>query len=414
MVSVTDVAIIGAGPYGLSLAAHLAALGVEHRILGRPMQGWIGGMPAGMLLKSDGFASNLYEPAQELTLRQYCLARDIAYADLGLPVSRDVFIAYGLDFQKRQVPYLEQRLVASIRLSEGVFLLSCDDGESFAARRVIIAIGLAPFAHTPPPFAGLSADQRSHSMAVLDPHRFAGRDVVVVGGGASAVDLAALLHEAGAAVTLASRRRRLDIHHRMRLPRPWRDRLRAPLSGIGPSWRSRILCEVPHLFRLLPAQKRLRIVRDHLGPAAGWFMRERVENKFPMLLGYTDVTAAARGARVDLDFHMPEGVRSLTPEHVIAATGYAVDIARLGFLGEKMRAGIATVGGAPALSGQFESSIPGLFFIGPTAANSFGPVMRFAFGAGFTARRLARHLQRSVDEVRLARGAVLFKSMPAQ
>jgi hypothetical protein len=414
MASVTDVAIIGAGPYGLSLAAHLAALGVEHRVLGRPMQSWIEGTPAGMLLKSEGFASNLSDPAGASTLKEFCRARDIDYADLGLPVAREVFIAYALEFQRRQVPHLEQRLVASIRRTQDAFLLSCDDGDAFAARRVIIATGLAPFARMPAPLASLPADRCSHSIAVADPQRFAGQDVVVVGGGASAMDLAALLHEAGATVTLAARRPALEIHRQMRLPRPLSDRLREPISGIGPSWRSRILCDAPHLFRLLPPQKRLHIVATHLGPAAGWFMKERIENRFPLLLGYRGVTAAARGARLALDFQMPDGTRSLTPEHVVAATGFAIDIARLGYLQEKMRGAIATLGGAPVLSSRFESSIPGLFFIGPAAANSFGPVMRFAFGAEFTASRLSRHLRRSAGAVRRSYRMPLFKSMPAR
>ncbi len=395
MERVTDVAIIGAGPYGLSLAAHLAALGIEHRIFGRPMGGWIDGTPAGMLLKSDGFASNLSDPANELTLKQFCSERGLHYADLGVPVEREVFIAYSLDFQKRRVPHLEQKLVASIDRAHGAFHLRCDDGENVAARRVIIAVGLAPFAYMPPQFDILAAERRSHSVEVSDPRRFAAHDVVVIGGGASAIDLAALLHESGAAVTLASRRQQLDIHTKMRLPRPWGDRLRAPLSGIGPSWRSRILCEFPHIFRLLPEEKRLHIVRNHLGPAAGWFMKERVENKFRMLLGYQRMAVEATGGQIRLTFEKPGATRRLTPEHVIAATGYRIDIARLNFLPDKMRRAIATTGDAPLLSSRFESSIPGLYFIGPAAANAFGPVMRFTFGAGFTADRLSRHLRRS-------------------
>jgi thioredoxin reductase len=400
MKSVTDVAIIGAGPYGLSLAAHLAGLGVEHRIFGQPMQSWIDGTPAGMLLKSDGFASNLSDPANRFTLKQYCLDRSIGYADLGWPVPREIFIAYGLEFQRRLIPHLERKLVASIDRGTDAFHLRCDDGETVAARRVIIATGLAPFAYMPPQFENLPVDRRSHSVAVSGPRRFAGRNVVVVGGGASALDLAALLHETGASVTLAARASMLDIHYKMRLPRPWSDRLSAPLSGIGPSWRSRILCDFPHIFRLLPAAKRLDTVKNHLGPAAGWFMKERVENTFPILLGYRSMTAEATAAHLRLTFETPEGTRVLTPEHVIAATGFHIALERLQFLSDNMRGALATIGGAPILSSKFESSLPDLFFIGPAAANCFGPVMRFSFGAGFTAQRLSRHLQRTTRDRR--------------
>jgi thioredoxin reductase len=395
MDSVTDVAIIGAGPYGLSLASHLASSGVQHRIFGQPMQGWIGGTPAGMLLKSDGFASNLSDPQNGLTLKRYCSERTIPYADLGLPVQREVFIAYGLDFQNQRVPYLERKLIVSVRHASSGFLLSCDDGETIAARRVIVAVGLAPFAYVPPEFQYLNSDRWSHSIEISDPQRFSGRDVVVVGGGASAIDLAALLHEAGANVTLASRRQQLDIHTKMRLPRPWSDRVRAPLSGIGPSWRSRLLCELPHIFRLLPAKKRTHIVKYHLGPAAGWFMNDRVDNKFPILLGCQGMRVGEGSDRIRLAFETAADKRSLTAEHVIAATGYRIDLERLDFLPETMRRAMAAIDGAPLLSSRFESSVPGLFFIGPVAASCFGPVMRFTFGAGFTARHLSRYLSRT-------------------
>lgn len=397
MVSVTDIAIIGAGPYGLSLAAHLTSLGIEHRIFGKPMQGWVDGTPAGMLLKSEGFASNLSDPAHAFTLQRFCAERNIPYADLGRPVTRDVFIAYGIEFCRRWVSHLEQKLVTAISPSGDGFHLLCDDGDELAARRVIVGIGLAPFAYMPPLLQKLPAALRSHSVVVSAPASFGGRDVVVIGGGASAIDLAALLHEAGAAVTLAARRPTVEIHTRMQLPRPWSDRLRAPLSGIGPSWRSRLFCEFPHLFRLLPAEKRLHIVKHHLGPAAGWFMRGRVENQFNMLLGYRRAAAEATNANIRITFDMPTGARVLAPNHVIAATGYRINLARLNFMPETMRRALALVGGAPALSRQFESSIPGLFFIGPAAANCFGPVMRFTFGADYTAHRLSHHLARQRD-----------------
>ena len=87
MLKVSDIAIIGAGPYGLSIAAHLRARDIEHRIIGEPMQFWLGHMPKGMFLKSDGFASSLYDPGGHFTLRHYCEEHNIEYADLGTPVS---------------------------------------------------------------------------------------------------------------------------------------------------------------------------------------------------------------------------------------------------------------------------------------------------------------------------------------
>jgi cation diffusion facilitator CzcD-associated flavoprotein CzcO len=89
----SDVAIIGAGPYGLSLAAHLRARGVDFRIFGKPMQTWLEHMPKGMRLKSEGFASSLYDPDSKFTLAAYCKERGLAYADTGMPIPLETFTA---------------------------------------------------------------------------------------------------------------------------------------------------------------------------------------------------------------------------------------------------------------------------------------------------------------------------------
>src|SRR5271157_3631625 len=101
-----EAAIIGTGPYGLSIAAYFRRLGIPYRIFGRPMESWRSHMPKGMMLKSDGFASNIYDPAGEFTLKQFCLARGIEYADMGIPVRLETFSAYGLAFRDRLVPDL--------------------------------------------------------------------------------------------------------------------------------------------------------------------------------------------------------------------------------------------------------------------------------------------------------------------
>jgi len=69
----------------LSIAAQLAARGIEHRIIGSPMQFWMEHMPKGMQLKSEGFASSLYDASGHFTLRRYCAEHDLAYRDIGLP-----------------------------------------------------------------------------------------------------------------------------------------------------------------------------------------------------------------------------------------------------------------------------------------------------------------------------------------
>jgi len=391
-----DTAIIGAGPYGLSVAAHFRRSGVQFRIFGRPMDSWRAHMPKGMMLKSDGFASNIYDPESAFTLGQFCAERGIEYADTGIPVSLETFTEYGLAFRDRMVPELEDKMVVEVGRFLGGFLLRLDDGEKVKARKVVLAVGISHFEYVPENLAKLSPEFLSHSSHHHELERFRNRSVVVIGGGASALDLAGLLHETGADVQLVSRREHLNFHSQPTgKPRSWWQQIRHPQSGLGPGMRSRFYADAPMAFHYLPERVRLDVVRRALGPSGGWFIKDKVVGKVPLLLGYTPEAGKVQHDHVHLHLRGRDGSeREIATEHIIAATGYRVDLERLSFLSTEIRARIAALNGTPVLSSTFESSVPGLYFVGVAAANSFGPVMRFAFGAGFAARTLTRTMKR--------------------
>ena len=390
-----DCVVIGAGPYGLSVAAHLLAAHIDLRVFGKPMDTWQSAMPPGMKLKSEGFASSLSAPGGRFTLGSWCAQEGIAYADTGLPVPVEVFIAYGQAFQRQLVPGLEQRDVTSLEVADGGFALRLEDGEALTARRVVLASGIRRFGYVPDELAQLPAALLTHSSAHGDLSRFAGRTVAVVGAGSSATDVAALLHAAGAQPTIVTRRAQVRFQTSLG-PRSLWDRIRAPMTGIGPGWKSVLCTEAPLVFHAMPEAFRLDVVRRYLGPAPAWFVREVVEANVPMLTSRRIVAAREEGGRAMLELRQADDASErLAFDHIIAATGYRVNMDRQEFLGPKLRARLRCAGGAPVLDRQFESSIPGLFVVGTAAANSFGPMLRFAFGAGFTAPRLARHLART-------------------
>ncbi len=394
-----ETAIIGAGPYGLSIAAHFRHRGIPFRIFGRPMDSWLAHMPKGMMLKSDGFASNIYDPGGVFTLRHFCAERRIDYADLGVPVGLTTFGDYGLAFRERMVPELEDRFVVNIkRLADG-FLLRLDSGEEVKTRRVVLAVGITHFAHLPKNLTHLPAEFLSHSYRHHDLSAFQGRSVVVLGAGSSALDMAGLLRDADADVQLVARATSLKFHT---APQPgkrrsWWQRVRHPDSGLGPGMRSRFFSDAPGLFHYLPQSLRLDIVRKTLGPSGGWFIKNKVLGRVPLLLGQTVEGAEVQDRKVRLRLRGVDGsTREFLTEHIIAATGYKVDVERLAFLDSEIRSKLNSVNGTPVLSSNFESSVPGLYFTGLVAANSFGPVMRFAFGAGFAARRLTQAMLTSL------------------
>jgi cation diffusion facilitator CzcD-associated flavoprotein CzcO len=357
------------------------------------MQSWREHMPKGMLLKSDGFASFLFDPDSAFTLRHYCEEKKLPYADVGIPVPSETFVAYGLEFQKRLVPTLEETDITSVRRAAAGFELKTADGQTVQARKVIVAAGITHFGYLPPFLAELPRQYVTHSSDHHDMSKFRGQKVAVIGAGASAVDIAALLHEAGAHVELVARRKEIAFHKPSNEPRPFLQRLANPRSGLGLGWRSRMSCDAPLLFRLLPWKLRFRAVQNHLGPAPGWFVRDKVMGRFPMHLGSKINSVTVQDGKVHLKITEKDGTNShLVVDHVIGATGFRALISRLGFLDEGLRQQIRAIEDTPVLSRNFESSIPGLYLVGVASANSFGPLTRFAYGAKFTANHITRHL----------------------
>ena len=273
----TEIAIIGAGPYGLSIAAHLRARGVPFRIFGRAMHNWVAHMPKGMLLKSDGFASNLSDPDKNYTLRRFCSENGIEYDDVRVPVRLDTFIEYGRAFQKRMVRELEERMVVALDRAPDGFVLRLDDGEILSARRVVVAVGITHFAFVPRNLRHLPSEFLSHSFDHHDLEPFRGRDVTVIGAGASAADIAGLLADAGVAVRLVARQTVLKFHTFAPAEgqRPLWQRVRYPRSGIGPGLRARFFTDAPLALHCLPESIRLPIVQRFLGPAGGGSPRKK-------------------------------------------------------------------------------------------------------------------------------------------
>ncbi|MEQ0562352.1 NAD(P)-binding domain-containing protein [Amycolatopsis sp. NEAU-NG30] len=390
MASETDVAVVGAGPYGLSIAAHLRGRGVRFRHFGQPMQLWRDAMPAGMFLKSQGFASNLSDPGATHTLANFCRETGREYGDYGVPVPLDTFVAYGDWFRQAHAPDLDERLVERVSATGTGYELAVA-GERVRAREVVCAPGVQYFAHVPAEFARLPGRVCSHSSAHKDLAAFRGRDVIVVGAGQSAIESATLLHESGASVRLVARAPRLVWNGPPLAPdRPVLHRLREPEAGLGSGWSTWFYSTRPRLYRKLPPNVRVHRARTALGPAGAWWLRSRTEGEFPVLLGRSVVGCEAVDGRVRLRLDSADGPMQVETEHVIAATGYRPGVGQLAFLDERLRARLRRIGDAPWVGAGFRSSVPGLFFAGPAVASSYGPVMRFVYGADYAARTLAR------------------------
>ena len=384
-----DIAIIGAGPYGLGAAARLRSVGdLDVKVFGEPMSFWAA-MPKGMLLRSAWDACHIGFPDGELTLDAY---KRGCGADFGKPVPLDAFIDYGQWFQRTAVPDVDPRRVQYVEPAEDGFRLEIDAGESLRARRVVVAAGIEAFPSRPSVFRSLPRDLVTHSSEHRDLRRFAGGRVLVVGGGQSALESAALLHEAGVEVEVVARKDHITwlhggtVQRRLGRAKP----LFYAQTDVGPAGLSRVVA-VPRLFRQLPRPLQGKMSHRAIRPAgARWLVERLAAVPITTARGVVEARTSGTGITVALD----DGSRR-TVDHVILGTGYRVDVGAYKFLAPTLVGDLRCAGGYPLLGHGLESSVPGLHFLGAPAAWSFGPTMRFVSGSWFAARQLTAHLCRT-------------------
>lgn len=388
-----ETTILGAGPYGLSIAAHLRARRLQFHLLGTPLESWRTYMPTGMILKSEPFASNLWDPERHYTLHRHFLEKRLPFQAVGRPLSLTSFLEYAEWFRQRAVgDVLDVKVVRIRGLSPG-FELTFADGRCLTSRRLILATGHMAFRTLPPEMAHLPEPLVVHSSRVGELRQYAGKAIAIIGAGQSALETAALMHEAGAHVRIFARRSRIDWNLPS-VPRPFLHRILKPDAGVGAGWRSVAVSELPGLFRRsFSAEKRHHFVAGSYGPSGAWWLRDRVEGRIEVRLVAELQSATVTTNRVTFTVRHGPREEEISADHVVCATGYRVDIDRLAYLEPNLRQAIAReTGGIPALDSRFETSVPGLFIVGIASSPVFGPIMRFMYGAKHVAPRLITRL----------------------
>lgn len=388
-----DIAIIGAGPYGISASAHLRTIkGLDVHTFGEPMVFWQRNMPKGMLLRSGWEASHIADPNQSLTLDIF---RKESHNHFSSPVPLDRFVNYGLWHQRHSVPDLDRRRIVCVEPGTRGFRLILEDGESVLASRVVIAAGISSFIWRPPEFDNLPPALATHTSEHRDFERFSGREVLVIGGGQSALESAALLHESGAGVELVARARQIrwlggvvsrTIHRGFG---PTISKLLYAPTDVGPAGISQIVTR-PDLVRRFsrPIQDWLR--KRSIRPAGARWLVNRLKD-VPMHLGRTAVAATVKGERIRV--RLDDGSER-DFDHVFLGTGYRVDVSKYDFLAPKLAGSISRHQGYPRLTDGFETSFPGLHILGAPAVWSFGPLMQFVVGTHYSSRTLMQFVAR--------------------
>ncbi len=378
------VVVIGAGPYGISIAAHLLNRGIPTTVFGKTMAFW-DRMPNGMFLKSVWSASSIADPHGQYSLDRYVTATGYPYRE---PVPLPDFVEYGRWVQRNTVPEVDPTFVQSLARDGNQFRLELVDGRSISAGAVIVATGIQAFAHLPAFAHDLPSSLATHTQEHKEFSKFAGKRVAILGRGQSAVQTAAFCHEAGAEVEVISRGPIIWIRRKLYDKGGIVRALCYAPSDVGQpglSW----LIHYPSLYFQLPEDLRVKIDQRATRPAGAKWLRARVEGHVTETTG-VEVTKA-RPVGDQLQLTLSDGTTRVV-DHLFAGTGYRPDIEQLSFIHPVLREQVRRRGGLPLLDMGFESSVPGLFFAGAIASYNFGPLTRFVAGSGVAARHITRRL----------------------
>lgn len=391
-----DVIVMGAGPYGLSVAAHLLVQGLRVAIFGKPISFWRESMPKGMLLRSYWWAVNLSDPQKKYLLAQYFQLHGMDAPD---PLTIETFIDYGLWFQKQAVPDVDETYIASIERRGQQFEVTLVDGRKVMSPVVVMAPGLAYYIYRPAEFSHMPAELVTHTADHYTFDDFAGKRVVVIGGGQSALEMSALLHENGADVDLVARQTVHWLGGDSMKNRTLVRKLRYPKAGIAPGWFNWGLENLPYAFQRLPRTMKdgLLLGRGRYGPAGAAWLKPRVVGK--VKLHEMEEVQAMKEVDSGVALTLSNN-ETLIADHVVLGTGYRVNIRNLPMLHPSLLSSIQTYKNAPILNTRFESSISRLYFVGASSVSSFGPFYRFVVGADAAARRVASSIARQVAQVK--------------
>jgi cation diffusion facilitator CzcD-associated flavoprotein CzcO len=369
----TNVLIIGAGPFGLSLAAYLGYLGIDHLVAGKPMEFWKNNMPQGMFLRSASDWS--LDPTEQFSILNYLNALGKTPAQVE-PLSLEFYLQYAQWFQEQSDIQTLPFYVTRLDQVDGRFHASLENGDVIEAQHVVVAIGMGYFKNQPSELGGILPEGRfQHTCDAVQLSALKGKRVLIFGGRQSAFEWAALLNDEGAA--------EVHLSHRHDSPKF----AEADWTWVPPL----VDGMVDNLawFRNLAQEEKDAIVKRMWGEGRlkvePW-LEKRVMKPNTRIHANSKLVHCVERPDGTLDIRLDNG-EDFVVDDIILATGYKVDMSRVSFLSAgNLSEKVAVKNGFPVLDPHFQTSVNGLYFTSLPAAQDFGPFFGFTVSVRTSAR----------------------------
>jgi FAD-dependent urate hydroxylase len=368
----TKLLIIGAGPFGLALAAYAKDLGIDYLIAGKPMEFWKNNMPDGMYLRSASDWS--LDPTDKASIMNYLTKQGKTPADVE-PLSRDFYLEYCQWFQEQNGIQPLPFYVTKLEKTNDHFVAVLENNDVIEAENVVVAIGMGYFKNQPSELTAILPKGRySHTCDAVQLTAQKGKRVLILGGRQSAFEWAALLNDADAA----------EIHlvHRHESPKftasDW--------SWVSPMVDGMVLN--PAWFRNLPQEEQTAITKRMWGEGRlkvePW-LEERVMKPNTYIHEKAGLVSCTELADGTLDIKLDNGDTFVVDE-IILATGYKVDVNQIPFIKGGLLNDISARNGFPVLDEHFQTSVKGLYFTSMPAGQDFGPFFGFTISVRASAK----------------------------
>lgn len=376
--------IIGAGPYGLAMAAYAKHRNLDYLIVGKPMDFWKSNMPRGLVLRSP--LDWHIDPLGVHTLHKFAGTHNVNTDDGAEPIPRELFLSYATWFQKEKAIPVLPVLVHRLKHTHNRFEATLDNQETIIAQHVLVAPGFRYFTWTPKEFAEILPPHRfAHSCDLVHFEALRGKRCLIIGGRQSAFEWASLINEQEAAA--------VHVSYRHETPKfeasdwSWvRELVDATVTS--PEWYRKLSAgqkeEIRHRFW---AEGRLKL-EPWLAP--------RITKDSIKLWPRSRMIACTELASAELEVKLDVG-QTLCVDYVILATGYKVDMSQIPYLARgNILPNLWTHKAYPVLDEYFQSNIPGLYFTSLPATQDFGPFFGFVIGAPVAARMIGSHIEHQI------------------
>ena len=378
----TDLLIVGAGPFGLAIAAYAQQYGIRHQLVGTAMGFWRDNMPEGMLLRSTCDWS--LDPLDDYSIDAYLNSLGKQCREVA-PLSRNFYLDYARWFQQGRALQSDEIKVVSLIAEGDRFIALTDSGGRIYGKNVVVAVGFEAFAHSPPELVSLFPEGRcQHTCSLVDFGQLAGRRVLIIGGRQSAFEWAALIREAGAD--------RIDVAYRHATPLfepsdwTWVNPIVDNLAA-DPGWYRRLSeDEKQQLNRRFWEEGRLKL-EPWLAP--------RIDHPNVGLHPHSNVIGAEAGDQgIEVAFDSGE---TFAVDEIVFATGYRVNLERLPFLAPELRSALGIQEGYAPLDVNFQTRVPGLYLTSLAATRDFGSFLAFTVSVRAQANVIGQSIRRSLQ-----------------